>query len=268
MIEPQRGRLVKDHRPRSDRTHDGGADAKLVGHQGQRNAFSLDLAPASAAFQRIITLYDRVPPGFECDVELSPVAARVHQALVFSNQRYFLLADGVFNKAEALLSEGSIQQDQKDRALLTSYRAMHELNRRNPVVAGDLGLQTLDNVGRLETSFANLAGGDDLLGIDRTALRDVMSFAQALYAVGSTDLLSEGSDGGCRQDSLVRARSAIDLVKPLKNPAVEGRFRMLAARALACDETMSRIRPSIRGQRRGRSWAQHQRRQIQAARRL
>ena len=213
-----------------------------LSREAQRDAFALDLAPASAAFQRIIALYDKVPPRFECGVEMSPAAARIHQALVFSNQRYFLLADGVFDKAQTLLSDGSTEQDLKDRALMTSYRALHELNRRNPVVAGDLGLQTIDNVARLERSFAGLDGESDVLDVDRSALRDVMSWAQALYAVGSTDLLGEGSDGACRQDSLVRARSAIDLVKALKNPAVEGRFRLLAARALACDRDWAAAR--------------------------
>ncbi len=99
--------------------------------RGQRNSFGLNFREAENAFAELLSLYELEPVEKTCPQAPSRAFLLMNQALAHSSQERFVTADGLFLRAQQLLDEAP-QDDpnvQRDRALLTAYRAQDQLNR-------------------------------------------------------------------------------------------------------------------------------------------
>lgn len=115
----------------------GAGDAALCARvgdallRGQRNSFGLNFRAAEDAFSELLALYALEDVAARCPRAPGQAYILMNQALAHSSQERFVTADGLFARAESLLEgpEADRPAADRDRALLTAYRAQDQLNR-------------------------------------------------------------------------------------------------------------------------------------------
>ena len=204
--------------------------------RGQRNSFGLNFREAEDAFSELLSLYALEDVTGQCPDAPGQAYVLMNQALAHSSQERFVTADGLFDRAEALLEgpEAGREDAGRDRALLTAYRAQDQLNRsllegaRSFVerAAADLGstagpefaLGAGPSVGGGDELLIETSGDSQLRLIEQASNRHTLSHVRLLEG----DL--PGSEAAIDE--------ALDLIRLVPRAAAAYRPRFLSQRSL------------------------------------
>ncbi|MEM1313015.1 MAG: CHAT domain-containing protein [Pseudomonadota bacterium] len=202
--------------------------------RGQRNSFGLNYRAAEDAFSELLSLYTLEDVAAQCPRAPTRGFVLMNQALAHSSQERFVTADGLFDRAGELLAteEADHPNAERDRALLTAYRAQDQLNRsilegaRNFVEQAAEGLDTGGQFGF--TASADLGGFEELValgaGDEQLSLIEQASNRHTLAHVR----LLEGDVDGAE----AAIDEALDLIRLAPRAAAAYRPRFLSQRSL------------------------------------
>lgn len=199
---------------------------------GQRNSFGLRFAEAENAFAELQTIYSLNDVGAACPRAPSMAFILMNQALAYSSQERFVTADGLFLKAEELLRDGATippARLDRERALLTAYRAQDLLNRSSALNAkqfADAAAASFptDNAA---AEFTSDGADQTMLEISSEQKRQIIDEASNSHARAHILLLE-----GDLNAALDASNYALDLVNLVPRTAAVYRPRFLAERAL------------------------------------
>lgn len=215
------------------------ADVAAVLLRGQRNSFGLNFRAAEDAFSELLSLYELNDVAGRCPEAPSRAFVLMNQALAHSSQERFVTADGLFARAETLLDgeEAGRADAERDRALLTAYRAQDQLNRsilegaRAFVEQATEGLTDTAQFG-LNAPAARSTGGGQITGgalIEASGEEQLALIEEASnqHTLSHVRLL-EGDDPGAEQ----AINRALDVIALAPRAAAAYRPRFLSQRAL------------------------------------
>jgi CHAT domain-containing protein len=201
--------------------------------RGQRSSFGLQFQAAEDAFSELLSLYDLDPAATQCPRAPSRPFIIMNQALAHSSQERFVTADGLFARAETLLGESDrpVAEVDRDRALLSAYRAQDQLNRsilegaRSFVELAVERLKESSGVGALSLGVEGfeglaLSGGPE-------AQRTLIEEATNQHTLAHIRLL-EGDAAGAEK----AINQALDVIGLLPRTAAAYRPRFLSQRSL------------------------------------
>ncbi len=202
--------------------------------RGQRNSFGLNFRAAEDAFTELLSLYSLEDVTGSCPEAPSRAFVLMNQALAHSSQERFVTADGLFDRAEALLEtdEAGRPDADRDRALLTAYRAQDQLNRS--ILEGARAF--------VEQAAARLEEGVARFGLNAGGPLQASDLLIEAAGEGQVGLIEEASN----QHTLAHVRllegdldgaeaaidDALDLIALVPRAAAAYRPRFLSQRAL------------------------------------
>ncbi len=137
---------------------------------GRRASFSYDFPTAEENFLRIVQVHGQSAAPLNCRRGLSKAAAEMNLALALSSQGQFRLADAAFDDAAESLAA---QPEEGMDALLSLFRAQHELHRQDAEMALDLaerGHLSLDEAGLSERNQVVRETRSDMRGLASAGL--------------------------------------------------------------------------------------------------
>ena len=198
---------------------------------GQRNSFGLQFSEAEDAFAELLTIYSLEDVPGTCPKAPSRAFILMNQALAYSSQERFVTADGLFASAEELLQSGEgvpEERLQRERALLTAYRAQDLLNRSSSLNAREFADAAAASFPTDDQGVSGAGGFDQLmLEVSDDEKRRLIDEASNSHARAHILLLEGELD-----EATDAINYALDLVNLVPRSAAVYRPRFLAERAL------------------------------------
>lgn len=195
--------------------------------RGQRSSFGLRFQAAEDAFSELLALYELHPEARDCPRAPSRAFILMNTALAHSSQERFVTADGLFARAEQLLDDPELTEGERerDRALLTAYRAQDQLNRsvlqgaRSFVELAEERLEQSSGISQLSlTTEIGTAGLDQRTLIEEASNQHTLAHIRLL----------EGDAAGAE----TAINRALDIVSAAPGAAAAYRPRFLSQRSL------------------------------------